>query len=209
LRVWAFQLGEGKKGFEQMNKSWRKFLASVTMCAALVFVFNETASAQRRRTPPRGGRRATPARSASAVTTANRTARVDEVRTEVANQINNFSRFLYVYGRLARSLDETTAEARAAAQAATRSGITARTEAVDRNKTQVAQNFANLRGGLDALDGKLAAVTELARFRPELSNARTAATEASQLVAAERFDAAGRRLLDAVSTLTNLLRQIR
>lgn len=142
---------------------------------------------------------------------ANRAGLVTEARTEVANQINNLTRFLYVYGRVAKDLDDTTAEARATANEAQRRGVQAAnaTQAVERNKAQVQQNFANIRAGLNALDEKFAAATELARFRLELSTARTAAQEAAQLVGQERFDAAGRRLIDAAAALTSILQQMR
>lgn len=154
------------------------------------------------------------ANRASTATEANRTANlaaIETARTEVASQIKTLSRFLYLYGRVSKSLDDVTAEARATATEAAREGVGTRgvSQAVERNRQQIRSNFAGVRAGVDALDARFAGIPELALARSELTNARLAAQEAEALVGRDRYDDAGRRLLDTVASLTTVLQGVK
>ncbi|MCP9493490.1 MAG: hypothetical protein MSG64_03440 [Pyrinomonadaceae bacterium MAG19_C2-C3] len=150
-------------------------------------------------------------RASTATNNATRLAAIETARTEVASQIKTLSRFLYLYGRVSKSLDDVTAEARATATEAAQSGVGTRgvTQAVERNRQQIRSNFAGVRAGVDALDARFIGIPELAAARGELTNARLAAQEAEALVGRDRYDDAGRRLLDAVASLTTILQQVK
>jgi len=176
------------------------------ICAAQVF----NVDAQRRGRANRRTPSATSATSAtSAASKAARLAAIETARTEVASQIKTLSRFLYLYGRVSKTLDDVTAEARATATEAAREGVGTRgvSQAVERNRQQIKNNFAGVRAGVDALDSRFAGIPELARARGELTNARLAAQEAEALVGRDRYDDAGRRLLDTVASLTTVLQE--
>ncbi len=162
--------------------------------------------AQRRR-----GRATTRTTNRASTATATRLAAIETARTEVGAQIKTLSRFLYLYGRVSKSLDDVTAEARATATEAAREGVGTRgvTQAVERNRQQIRSNFAGIRAGVDALDARFAGIPELALARSELTNARLAAQEAEALVGRDRYDDAGRRLLDAVASLTTVLQGVK
>ena len=175
------------------------------ICAAQVSIVDaQRRGRTNRRTPSAAG-------ATSAASKAARLAAIETARTEVASQIKTLSRFLYLYGRVSKTLDDVTAEARAAATEAAREGVGTRgvSQAVERNRQQIRNNFAGVRAGVDALDARFAGIPELARARGELTNARLAAQEAEALVGRDRYDDAGRRLLDAVASLTTVLQGVK
>jgi hypothetical protein len=117
--------------------------------------------------------------------------------TRVADQIKNLTKFMYILGGVTSSIA-------AVEDAARRSGAspadqTAQQKAIVRNTIQ------NIREGLDKLEIDFRGTPELQPYYIKLAGVAAGAASAEEQAAANKFDAAGRQLLNVVNRLTDVL----
>ena len=118
----------------------------------------------------------------------------------VAEQIKSLAQFLYLYGPISRDLASNEA---ASAQGG------AQSETVQRNKAKLQDAFRNYKARMDELETMFSASSDLRRFYPKLLGVADAAATAEEQVAANRYDQAGRYLLEVLSRLTDVLAGMR
>lgn len=127
---------------------------------------------------------------------------VADGRSRVAEQIKLLSRFLYLFGRISSGVEAAEEQAR-------RSNIEPQSvAAINRNTASLRQNLENVRDGLDQLELHFRTTRELERFYPRLNGVAATAADAENRAAAGQLDAAGRRLLEAVNQLADVLREM-
>ena len=126
--------------------------------------------------------------------------RVAQVRTQgatrVADQIKNLTKFMYILGGVTSSIA-------AVEDAARRSG--ASPDQTQQSKVQVRATIQNIRAGLDQLEIDFRGTPELQPFYIKLAGVAAGAAAAEEKAAANKFDEAGRQLLNVVNRLTDVL----
>jgi hypothetical protein len=159
-------------------------------------------------TRPRSTRRA-PARPAASQRTkaSSEAENVSQARNagaaRVAEQIKILSRFLYLLGGVAKSIE-------AADVAAQRNEASpAIIEQTQRSKASVKSSLRNVREGLDKLEIDFRATPELLRYYTRLAGVASGAAAAEEQAAANQFDQAGRSMLGVVNRLTDVLLEMR
>jgi hypothetical protein len=168
----------------------KKSFIIALLCVALLPV---TAFSQKRRTTKRSPR---------ATTTAAAQKDADAVRegaTQLANQIKNLTRFIYVLGGIAKGLEQADGAIRRKEASAT---IIASTE---ESKAKVRASLQDVRAGLDKLEIDFRSTPTLVAYYYKLAGVADGAAKAEQLGAANQFDQAGRTLLGVVNRLTDVL----
>jgi len=165
----------------------KPLIANVAVCLLLTLCAAAPAPAQTRtrRTTPAQKRRTTP------------TSRLDQTRfnaqrLELAELSKDLTRFLYIYGRLSKDLELTGAQSNSS-------------DAASQAKERLIQNVQAMRDRLDQLEGHFRFEHGLATQYQTLHGVSASADQAAQLVAANRFDQAGRTLLEVASKLTDVL----
>lgn len=131
---------------------------------------------------------------------------VPDMRAEalqVAEQIKNVSKFVYIYGKVANGLE--IAEDQAKRGQATPQ-IQAKTK---QSKDALIANINGLRAGLDNLVKSFKASSRLQVQYLKLSYAAEAAASAEQLATAGRYDEAGKALVTVIERLTDTLTTMR
>jgi TolA-binding protein len=168
----------------------KKSFIIALLCVALLPV---TALAQKKRASKRSPRAAT-------TSTAQRDA--DAVRqgaTQLADQIKNLTRFIYVLGGVAKGLEQADVAIRRKEASA---AIIASTE---ESKAKVRGSLRDVRAGLDKLEIDFRSTPTLVAYYYKLAGVADGAAKAEQLGAANQFDQAGRTLLGVVNRLTDVL----
>jgi hypothetical protein len=122
---------------------------------------------------------------------------------QVAEQIKNVSKFIYIYGKVVNSLqiaddDAKRGQASPAVQAANK-----------KSKDALITNINGLRAGLNTLAAKFQANSRLQVQYLKLSSATEAIASAEQLATAGQYDEAGKALVTAVERLTDTLTTMR
>ena len=168
---------------------------TTTLLFALITLFPATVISQtRKRTTTRP-----PARSATQrVSAAQR-----EGAAHVAEHIKTLSRFLYLLGGVAKGLEGVDD---AAMRNEASPGVI---EQVKRNKATVRTSIRSVREGLDALEIEFRTTPELQRYYIKLAGVASGAATAEELAAANQFDRAGRKLLEVVNRLADVLVEMR
>ena len=127
--------------------------------------------------------------------------RVAQVRTQgatrVADQIKNLSRFMYLLGGVTSSIA-------AVEEAARKSGVSPDAQ-TSQSKAQVRATIQNIRAGLDQLEIDFRGTPELQPYYIKLAGVAAGAAAAEERAAANKFDDAGRQLLNVVNRLTDVL----
>ena len=123
--------------------------------------------------------------------------------TRVADQIKNLTRFIYLLGGVAKSIE--AADAAAQRNEASAAVI----EQTQRSKTTVRTSLQNVREGLDKLEIDFRAMPELQRYYTKLAGVASGAAAAEEQAAANQYDQAGRSLLGVVNRLTDVLLDMR
>jgi cell division protein FtsB len=121
----------------------------------------------------------------------------------VADQIKTLTRFIYLLGGVAKGLegvDDATRRNEASP---------AIMEQVTRNKATVRASIKNVKDGLDKLEIDFRATPELQRYYIRLAGVAAGAASAEEFAAANQFDKAGRKLLEVVNQLTDVLLEMR
>lgn len=121
----------------------------------------------------------------------------------VADQIKVLTRFLYLLGGVAKSIEAAdAAQQRNEASAAI-------IEQTQRSKASVKSSLRNVREGLDKLEIDFRASPELLRYYTRLAGVAAGAATAEDQAAANQFDQAGRSMLGVVNRLTDVLLEMR
>lgn len=150
--------------------------------------------------------RRTTRRTASAPKTSE-AANTNQARTagaaRVADQIKILTRFLYLLGGVAKSI-----EAADAAQQRNEASP-AVIEQTNKSKASVKTSIQNVRFGLDKLEIDFRATPELLRYYTKLAGVAAGAAAAEEQANANQFDQAGRSMLGVVNRLTDVLLEMR
>jgi len=135
---------------------------------------------------------------------------VIDMRTEanqVADQIKNVTRFLYIYGKIANGLEIAEGDIKnPQTTAAVKAKIVAKNTEI---KDALVTNINNLKIGLDALARKFQPNPKLTVQYLKLSYAVEEASRAQQLAMAGRYDETGKSLIALVEKLTDTITSMR
>lgn len=118
---------------------------------------------------------------------------------QVAEQVKNFSKFIYIYGKVINGFavaDEQAREGKMTPAAATRNR---------ESKEALVVSVRNLKVGLDNLTRSFQGNSRLQVYALKLTFAVDSARDAEQLAAAGRFDDAGKSLVTTIERLTDTL----
>jgi hypothetical protein len=121
----------------------------------------------------------------------------------VADQIKNLTRFLYLFGGVAKGIEAVDDSARR------NEASPAILEQAKKDKDKVRASIQSVRQGLDLLEIDFRASPELQRYYIKLAGVAAGASVAEEQAAANQFDRAGRSLLDVVNRLTDVLLEMR
>lgn len=167
----------------------KSFFAAAALCLSLPLASAPDASAQtrNRRTTPARRRATTAAPQPAAVQTQTNAARI-----KLSDQIKNLTRFVYLYGRISKDLENVSAQTESA-------------EIARRSKAALLTNFSNFREGLDLLERDFRFSPGLSRHYQMLQGAAQKVADAEAQVSANQYDRAGRLLLEVVNQLTDVL----
>lgn len=183
----------------------RRFYLIAIACVLLLLPASALAQSRQRRTTatPRRSSTQRPANSQRG----NDAEATAEARTagaaRVADQIKILTRFLYLLGGVAKSIE-------AADVAAQRNEASpAIIEQTQKSKASVKASLRNVREGLDKLEIDFRATPELLRYYTRLAGVAAGAATAEEQAAANQFDQAGRSMLAVVNRLTDVLLEMR
>ncbi len=123
--------------------------------------------------------------------------------TQVAEQIKNFSKFVYIYGKIANGLEVAEDQVK-------RGQSSPQVEAKNKqSKDAVVTSISGLRTGLSNVARNFQGNPRLQVQYLKLSQAAEAAASAEQLATAGRYDEAGKALVIVVERLTDTLISMR
>ena len=163
-------------------------IAAAALCLSLALSFAPGASAQTRTRRTQPARRAPSSQSKSALDQT----QTNAARIKLADQIKNLARFVYLYGRFSKDLENVSAQAESA-------------EVASRTKAALLTNFRNFREGLDGLERDFRFTPGLSRHYGMLQGAAQKVSDAEAQANANQYDRAGRLLLEVVNQLTDVL----
>ncbi len=167
----------------------KPLIAKAAMCLLVILWTAAPAPAQTRtrRTAPASSQR----RKATPATRLDQT-RFNAQRLELAGLSKDLTRFLYLYGRLSKDLELTAAQSGSA-------------DAASQAKAGLIRSIGDMRDRLDQLEGHFRFEEGLRTQYQTLQGVSASADQAAQLAAANRFDQAGRALLEVANKLTDVL----
>ncbi len=167
----------------------RRTIAALIITLVLLPV--STFSQTRRRTAPRA-----PRPSMAEL----RAAEARQVGAErVANQIKVLTRFIYLLGGVAKTLEGVNDAAARAQQP------TAAADQIEKSRAVIRNSIRDVRIGLDQLEVEFRGTPELQRYYTKLAGVASGAAAAEEQAGANQFDRAGRSLLDVINRLTDVL----
>lgn len=120
----------------------------------------------------------------------------------VADQIKLLTRFIYLLGGVAKTLEGVNAAAQRNQQSQ------AAAEQTEKSRVVIRNSIRDVRAGLDKLEIDFRATPELQRYYTTLAGVAAGAAAAEELAAANQFDRAGRSLLEVVNRLTSVLTEM-
>ena len=165
----------------------KSLLAAAALCLILFAPLDTAAQTRTRRTTtPQRRRASTPAQPGRV------NSDVNAARIKLSDQIKNLSRFLYLYGRFSKDLEQVSAQAESSQVAA-------------QTKAALLGNFRNIREGLDQLERQFRFTPGLERPYRLIQGAAQHVENAEQQAAAGQYDRAGRALVELVAQLTDVL----
>jgi len=171
--------------------------AYIVILVSIIMIMSADVSAQTRR-------RTTPRRNASANrAAAEQSAAVKAGAAKVATQIKTLTHFVYLYGGIAKgiaSVDQAASQKEASPAAI---------EQNNRNKAKVRESITSLREALDRLESDFRFNPALSPYFPYLSGVARAGETAESQAAANRFDEAGKSLLQVIDRLADALAAMR
>lgn len=162
---------------------------------------SKTSTNKKRPTRKTTASKAAPIKTSAKIPDSSPEPKTENVATtqKVSNQITNVTKFLYLLGGIAKSIDEIDKDKRANAQA-----IAANNE----NKKEVQQTIRNLRAGLAALETDFRSQPALRRYLTHIDGISELAGQAETLAMANRFGDAGRPLVTVVGKLADALAEM-
>ena len=163
----------------------------ITLVLLPVSTFSQT----RRRTTPRAPRPNLAQQRAAEVQRAG--------AQRVADQIKVLTRFIYLLGGVAKTLEGVNDAASRSQQ------TTAAAEQTEKSRTVIRNSIRTLRVELDKLEVDFRATPELQRYYIKLAGVAAGAATAEDQAGANQFDRAGRTLLEVVNRLTDVLVEMR
>jgi len=168
----------------------KTLIANAAVCLLLLSYAATTPAAQTRtrRSAPAASqkRRGTPAPSRLDQT------RFNAQRLELAGLSKDLTRFLYLYGRLSKDLELTGSQ-------------TGSADAAAQTKAGLIRSMGDMRDRLDQLEGHFRFAEGLETQYQTLHGVSASADQAIQQANANRFDQAGRVLLEVANKLTDVL----
>jgi hypothetical protein len=168
-----------------MRRNYVKLLAA-TLAACLLLAVPAAAQTRSRRTttPQRRG--------TTAPTTRLDQTKLNAIRLQLAEQVKDLTRFLYVYGRLSKDLELTSAQ-------------TTSSDVAANAKSSLIESIRAMRDRLDQLEGQFRFTPGLEQRYRLIEGVSRRADAAAQQASANRFDQAGRTLLEISTQLTDAL----
>ncbi len=166
----------------------KSFFATATVCLILISPAASLAQTRSRRSAPQ--RRRAPAPATRLDQTKSNAARL-----QLAEMSKAMTRFVYLYGRLAKDLELTGAQAESA-------------DVTSRTKAGLVENIRAMGDRLDKLEAQLRFTPGLERSYRMLEGVSREAEAAAQQVGANRFDQAGQALLAITAKLTDALTEL-
>ena len=163
-------------------------IAAAAACLALILSAAVEPAAQTRSRRSSTPQRRRPAASSSALDAT----RFNAQRLELAGLSKDLTRFLYLYGRLSKDLELTGMQAESA-------------DAAGRTKAGLLRSVNDMRDRLDQLEGRFRFTKGLESQYQSLQGVSRQADAAAANVSANRFDQAGRILLEVAGKLTDVL----
>jgi len=166
----------------------KPLIAKAAVCLLIFACVSALAPAQTRT------RRSAPASSQKKKAPASRLdqTRFNAQRLELAGLSKDLTRFLYLYGRLSKDLELTAAQSGSA-------------DAANQTKAGLIRSIGDMRDRLDQLEGHFRFEAALRTQYQTLQGVSASAEQAAQQAAANRFDQAGRILLEVAKKLTDVL----
>ena len=122
---------------------------------------------------------------------------------QVAEQIKNFSKFIYVYGKVVNGLEVAEDQAK---QNKVSAEVAAKNQ---QSRAALVQNIRNLKAGLDGVARNFQNNSRLQIQYLKISFAVDAAGDAEKLAAAGRYDEAGKSLVTVIERLTDTVMAMR
>jgi hypothetical protein len=163
-------------------------IAAAAACLALILsaaVLPQAQTRTRRTVTPQRRRPAASSTSLDAT-------RFNAQRLELAGLSKDLTRFLYLYGRLSKDLELTAAQPESS-------------DAAGRTKAGLLQSVNDMRDRLDQLEGRFRFTKGLETQFQTIQGVSRQADAAAASVSANRFDQAGRILLEVSGKLTDAL----
>lgn len=164
----------------------KAFIAAAA-CALLIFSVGPSHAQTRTRRSV-----STAQKRRSAATSPADAARTNTVRLQLANLSKDMTRFLYLYGRISKDLELTSAQ-------------TGSADAANQARSGLIENVRAMRDRLDQLEGQFRFTQGLERQYQSLQGVSARADQAAAQVSAGRYDQAGRTLVEISSQLTDVL----
>jgi hypothetical protein len=129
--------------------------------------------------------------------------RVSAARTagaqKVADQIKNLTKFIYLYGGIANGLASVDEAARR------NEAPPALVQQNQQRKAMLKQNIAAFREAMDKLEIEFRNTPDLQPYYIKLAGVAAGAATSEEQAAAGQFDQAGRKLLDVINRLADVL----
>ena len=122
---------------------------------------------------------------------------------QVAEQIKNFSKFIYIYGKVVNGFELADEQAR------TGKMTPAAAEKNRESKEALLANIRNLRGGVEGLAQSFRNNPRLQVQALKISFAIDAARDAEKLATAGRYDEAGKSFVTVIERLTDMILAMR
>lgn len=118
---------------------------------------------------------------------------------QLADQIKNLTKFIYLLGGIAKTLEQSDAAIRR------KEAPPSLIESTEASKAKVRSSFQSVRVGLDKLEVDFRASPVLQAYYYKLAGVADGAAKAEQMAAAGQYDQAGRNLLSVINRLTDVL----
>lgn len=176
-------------------KNIKKLLMMFVLSA---FVFCLTFEAQAQKRKPTRKRTSTAAKTAAATAAAN-AAEVKAGAEKVSTQIKNVTKFVYLLGGIAKSIEDIDRDAK------TKKLSQAALNLNDTNKKAVLQSLRNLTAGLAALESEFRAKPALRNYNFPIQGISDMSLQAENLASGGQFTDSGKMLLAIVEKLSDTL----
>ena len=172
-----------------------KIILTAFTFLAFVFCMASEANAQKRKRP---AKRTTAAQTAAATAAAN-AAEVKAGAEKVSTQIKNVSKFIYVLGGIARTIEDIDKEAK------TKKLSSAALTQNDTNKKAVIASLRNVSAGLGALEAEFRSKPALKNYNFQIQGISDMSVQAESLASGGEFIESGRMLLAIIEKLSDAL----